>query len=229
MTRTALISVYDKTDIEAFARFLVERGWTILASGGTARALENVNIPVRDVASLMQASLKVLIRRWRDEFSLAIGDVALEGLLRMVGEPLLNHRVVTLSREVFAGILARYIAADKHEIEALGIPYIDLVCVDLYPLETYLEEFKDGRIDAAAVNEKIDIGGPSLLRAGAKANRIVISDPSQREEVIHWIDNGHPNDRCFRMELAAQAESVASRHANLAHMFWQLCCQLEKC
>src|SRR3989338_4304276 len=50
-----------------------------------------------------------------------------------VGPPILGHRVVTLSREIYAGLLA-VTDADYKELERLNIPVIDLVYVNLYPL-----------------------------------------------------------------------------------------------
>src|SRR5579884_603882 len=78
----------------------------------------------------------------------------------IVGEPILGHRVVTLSREIHAGLLAR--VEDQSELDRLGIKRIDLVYVDLYPLT---EEIAKPDATEASVIEKTDIGGPTLLRA----------------------------------------------------------------
>ena len=53
MKKTALISVYHKENIENFVKDLIDLGWEILASGGTAKYLAENNIPVRDVAELV--------------------------------------------------------------------------------------------------------------------------------------------------------------------------------
>jgi phosphoribosylaminoimidazolecarboxamide formyltransferase / IMP cyclohydrolase len=100
----ALISVYDKTGLEGFARGLVELGCELVASGGTAAYLEMQGLPVTRVESLT-------------------------GFAEMLG-----HRVVTLHPAVHGGILARRDVPDdladlaEHEIEP-----IDLVVVNLYP------------------------------------------------------------------------------------------------
>jgi len=88
-----------------FAKELVALGFDILASGGTAKVLSEAGIKVTDVASLVG------------------------------GGAILGHRVVTLSREIHAGLLARDTDEDCTELNRLHIPWIDLVCVDLYPLE----------------------------------------------------------------------------------------------
>jgi phosphoribosylaminoimidazolecarboxamide formyltransferase/IMP cyclohydrolase len=49
---TALLSVYDKTGVEDFARELVTLGWDLVSTGGTARSLRSSGLPVRDVESL---------------------------------------------------------------------------------------------------------------------------------------------------------------------------------
>src|SRR6266576_3874409 len=102
--RNALLSVYHKDGIVDFARNLVNLGWNIYASGGTAAALTKAGVPVIDVASLVG------------------------------GGPILGHRVVTLSRELHAGLLSQDNKEDLAELKHLGVPVIDLVCVDLYPL-----------------------------------------------------------------------------------------------
>jgi phosphoribosylaminoimidazolecarboxamide formyltransferase/IMP cyclohydrolase len=101
----ALISVYDKTGLEEFARGLSELGWDIVASGGTADFLEReVGIDVDRVEELT-------------------------GVAEMLG-----GRVKTLHPRIHAAILARRDHADdlatlaEQEIE----PF-DLVCVNLYP------------------------------------------------------------------------------------------------
>ena len=48
----ALISVSDKTGIVEFAQKLVAQGWDILSTGGTARALREAEVPVRDVSEI---------------------------------------------------------------------------------------------------------------------------------------------------------------------------------
>jgi phosphoribosylaminoimidazolecarboxamide formyltransferase/IMP cyclohydrolase len=104
--KRALLSVYDKTGIVAFARELHGLGVELLASGGTARALVEERIPVTPLE-----------------------DVT--GFAELLG-----HRVVSLHPAVHGGILARRdVPADLAELQAHGIEPIDLVCVNLYPFE----------------------------------------------------------------------------------------------
>jgi phosphoribosylaminoimidazolecarboxamide formyltransferase/IMP cyclohydrolase len=78
---------------------------------------------------------------------------------------ILGGRVKTLHPAVFGGILGRrYEAQDLAEMKEYNIPEIDLVIVDLYPFEETLKTTSEEK----AIIEKIDIGGPSMIRAAAK-------------------------------------------------------------
>jgi phosphoribosylaminoimidazolecarboxamide formyltransferase/IMP cyclohydrolase len=104
--RRALISVYDKTGVAAFARELVGLGVEVLASSGSAKLLADERVPVTPLEELT-----------------GFGD-------------LLGHRVVTLHPAVHGGILARRdVPEDLAQLESHGIEPIDLVCVNLYPFE----------------------------------------------------------------------------------------------
>jgi phosphoribosylaminoimidazolecarboxamide formyltransferase / IMP cyclohydrolase len=104
--RRALISVSDKTGIVDFARGLARLGVEIVSTGGTAAALRDADIEVRDVSDLTGSS------------------------------EILDGRVKTLHPRLHAGLLAvRDDPAHVEVLEAEGIEPIDLVCVNLYPFE----------------------------------------------------------------------------------------------
>jgi len=78
---------------------------------------------------------------------------------------ILGGRVKTLHPAVFGGILGRrYEPQDLVEMKQYNIPEIDLVIVDLYPFEETLRTTTEEKL----IIEKIDIGGPSMIRAAAK-------------------------------------------------------------
>ncbi|MDQ6814589.1 MAG: bifunctional phosphoribosylaminoimidazolecarboxamide formyltransferase/IMP cyclohydrolase [Bacteroidota bacterium] len=78
---------------------------------------------------------------------------------------ILGGRVKTLHPAVFGGILGRRdLQQDMQEMKQYNIPEIDLVIVDLYPFAETLAS----TIDEKQIIEKIDIGGPSMIRAAAK-------------------------------------------------------------
>jgi phosphoribosylaminoimidazolecarboxamide formyltransferase/IMP cyclohydrolase len=109
--RRALLSVSDKTGLVDLARRLAAAGAELISSGGTARALREGGIAVREVHELT-------------------------GLAEM-----LDGRVKTLHPLLHAGILARRDRSDHLEqLAALGAPPIDLVVVNLYPFrETFAD------------------------------------------------------------------------------------------
>ncbi len=104
MTKLALLSVYDKTGIVDFAQHLVDAGWVLLSSGGTAAKIAEAGLPVTDVADHTGSPI------------------------------MLGHRVVTLHPKVHGGILAdRNNPEHRADLESHGIDEIDLVVVNLYP------------------------------------------------------------------------------------------------
>jgi phosphoribosylaminoimidazolecarboxamide formyltransferase / IMP cyclohydrolase len=100
----ALISVYDKSGIDTFARSLVELGFELVSSGGTATFLEDQGLEVTRVETVTEAP------------------------------EMLGGRVKTLHPAIHAGILARLdLEEDRATLAEHGIEPFDLVCVNLYP------------------------------------------------------------------------------------------------
>lgn len=181
--KIALISVYDKTGIEKFAKSLIDLGWKIISSGGTAKYLSDAGISVTDVAEI-------------------------------TGMPaILNHRVATLHPKIHGGLLALDTPEHLAELEKYKIPWIDLVCADFYPLE---EEIKKAGATRISVIEKTDIGGPAMIRSGAKGRRITICDSADRMKVVEWLKNGEPERENFLNNLAAKAEAIISRYCAIS-------------
>lgn len=91
---------------------------------------------------------------------------------------ILGGRVKTLHPKIFGGILGRRaLESDAEQMAKYEIPEIDLVIVDLYPFEQTVASGASG----ADIIEKIDIGGISLIRAGAKNFNDVVIVPSKAE------------------------------------------------
>ena len=102
----ALISVYDKTGVLELAAGLIELGWELIASSGTARVIEAAGLSVIDTADYTGSPT------------------------------MLGHRVVTLHPRIHGGILAdRNDPSHRADLAANGIDPIDLVVVNLYPFE----------------------------------------------------------------------------------------------
>ncbi len=139
--RTALISVFYKDGLEPLVKTLSELGITIYSTGGTQQFIEKLGVKVTSVESLTSYP------------------------------SILGGRVKTLHPSVFGGILGkRDDEVHVHEMKQFNIPEIDLVIVDLYPFEEtvaaslHLPPAEREKL----VIEKIDIGGPSMIRGAAK-------------------------------------------------------------
>ena len=130
---------------------------------------------------------------------------------------ILGGRVKTLHPKVFGGILARREnEGDIAQMKEYEIPSIDLVVVDLYPFE---QTVASGASEADII-EKIDIGGISLIRAGAKNFKDVVIIPSKAEySVLLDILNkkGAKTDIEDRKMFAERAFGVSSHYDTAIH------------
>lgn len=94
---------------------------------------------------------------------------------------ILGGRVKTLHPSVFGGILGkRDDAQHVQEMKQYNIPEIDLVIVDLYPFEETVASTNDEK----AIIEKIDIGGPSMIRGAAKNHKDVVVVANKRDYAL---------------------------------------------
>jgi phosphoribosylaminoimidazolecarboxamide formyltransferase / IMP cyclohydrolase len=182
MTRNALLSVYDKTGLEDFAKQLIMLGFTLYGSKGTCEYLARYNTPAIDVSTIVG------------------------------GGPIFGHRIVTLSRRLFACLLYRKgkwfskeeIQEDSDELKSMGLIKFDLVYVDLYPFE---KAAADPDLTHQQIIEKIDIGGRALLTAAAKNGLITLCDKSDWAPAIRWLREGMPNEEIILREQAAKIEA----------------------
>jgi phosphoribosylaminoimidazolecarboxamide formyltransferase/IMP cyclohydrolase len=160
--QSALISVYYKDGLEPVLQTLHELGIQIYSTGGTQQFIEKLNIPCTPVESLTHYP------------------------------SILGGRVKTLHPSVFGGILGRRaLEQDQQEMRTHAIPEIDLVMVDLYPFEETVAQVtsqqpanEDDRSWEKAIIEKIDIGGPSMIRAAAKNHEDVVVIASKSDYAL---------------------------------------------
>jgi phosphoribosylaminoimidazolecarboxamide formyltransferase/IMP cyclohydrolase len=171
----ALISVSDKTGVVRFAKGLAAAGWTLVSTGGTARALSEAGLTV-----------------------VGISDVT--GFPEMM-----DGRVKTLHPKVHGGILARRERADdRAALAAHGITPIDLVVVNLYPFakaaartdipfEDVVEEIDIGgpSLLRAAAKNFTDV--------------LVVVDPADYDRVLEAVASGMRPSLAFRFDLARRA------------------------
>ena len=125
---------------------------------------------------------------------------------------ILGGRVKTLHPKVFGGILGRRdLDSDVAQLEEYAIPPIDLVIVDLYPFEATVTA---GGTESEII-EKIDIGGISLIRAGAKNHADVVIVPSMQHyaELLRLLkDQEGSTTLAQRRAFAAAAFGVSSHY-----------------
>ena len=133
---------------------------------------------------------------------------------------ILGGRVKTLHPKIFGGILGRREnEGDIKEMAQYEIPAIDLVVVDLYPFE---ETVKSGASEADII-EKIDIGGISLIRAGAKNFKDVVIVPSKAEysDLLDMLNNkGANSDIEDRRHFAERAFATSSHYDTAIHSYF---------
>jgi len=153
----ALISVFDKTGIVEFAQELATLGIEIISTGGTAKLLLENGINVTPVE-------------------------------KVTGFPeMMDGRVKTLHPKIHGALLGlRDNSTHANQAKELGIKWIDLVVVNLYPFEKTIAR---DNVELAEAIENIDIGGPTMLRSAAKNYRFVtvITDPEDYNKVIEEI------------------------------------------
>ena len=148
-------------------------------------------------------------------------DPTVKTVESLTGYPsILGGRVKTLHPKVFGGILGRtQLESDQREMAQYEIPAFDLVVVDLYPFE----ETVASTDDAQAIIEKIDIGGISLIRAGAKNFNDVLIVPSRKHyaELVHLLktQNG-ATSLDDRKRFAGYAFAESSHYDTAIHQWF---------
>ena len=126
---------------------------------------------------------------------------------------IMSGRVKTLHPKLYAGLLTRrddpahVLTAEEHEIE-----YVDLVCVNLYPFERTAAR---RGIRDSEVMEKIDVGGPAMIRAAAKnfAFAAVVVSPESYDAVLGELEESDGKlSLATRESLAAEAFATTARY-----------------
>jgi phosphoribosylaminoimidazolecarboxamide formyltransferase/IMP cyclohydrolase len=171
----ALLSVSDKSGLVAFARGLADRGFELVSTGGTARALESASLTVINIA-----------------------DVT--GFPEMM-----DGRVKTLHPSVHGGILARRgHAPDLEAASAYGITLIDLVVVNLYPFVKAAENPAtpfDALIEEIDIGGPSMVRAAAKNFAGV----LVVVSPADYDTVLAQLDRPGGPTQEFRFELARKA------------------------
>jgi phosphoribosylaminoimidazolecarboxamide formyltransferase/IMP cyclohydrolase len=173
--KTAIISVYDKSGVAELSRGLQDLGVQLLSTGKTAHLLKEQGVTVREIADYTNFP------------------------------EILGGRVKSLHPKIHAGLLFRRDdQSDRDSIEKLGIEPIDMVVVNLYPLEKVTSH----TVDLKEAIENIDIGGPTMIRAAAKnyMSVAVLTDPADYSVVLEELRRAQCNlseDTCYKLMLKA--------------------------
>ncbi len=205
----ALLSVYDKTGIVDLAKNLIDLGWEVISSGGTANYLNESGLEVIEVAEITGV------------------------------QEMLEGRVKTLHPNIHAGILAdRSNHAHLKELEKRGIKTIDLVVVNLYPFikDPGIELIDIGgptMVRAAAknfhsvgvvvdpskyelVSDEIRREGNLTLRTRRDLARDAFAHTARYDsEIISWFDNDQeelPKSIHFSIEKAGDLRYGENPH-----------------
>ncbi|MAV82463.1 MAG: bifunctional phosphoribosylaminoimidazolecarboxamide formyltransferase/IMP cyclohydrolase PurH [Pelagibacteraceae bacterium] len=110
--RNVLISVYDKTNLDKLAKFLIKKKFTIYSTGGTSIYLNKINIPFKEISKYTKQ------------------------------KEILDGRVKTLHPKIFGGLLANPKGKHQKELIKNKIINFDLLIVNLYPFEETLKKTK---------------------------------------------------------------------------------------
>ena len=174
MKRRALLSVFDKTGIEAFAGRLVEAGWELVSTGGTAGAIRAAGLPVTEVAEVTGHP------------------------------EMMEGRVKTLHPAIHAGLLARRDrAADMRALAERGYRPIDLVAVNLYPFREAVARGRVP-VSEAMEQVDIGGPTMIRAAAKCHTDVLVVVDPSDYGRVIEGLAGGEGVDGGLRRKLAAK-------------------------
>ena len=208
MAKRAILSLYDKSGLAELARGLVELGWELVASGGSARAVRAAGLPVTDVAALTGAP------------------------------EILGGRVKTLHPAIHGGILARDIPSDQADLAAQTIGMFDLVVSNLYPfvetvaqpdvtLAEAIEQIDIGGValqraaaknfarvtivvdpaDYEAVLAELATGGTSAETRQRLAIKAFASTASYDAAIANWLQRAEPLPQTIHLSLT-KAQSL---------------------
>ncbi|HEX2091564.1 MAG TPA: bifunctional phosphoribosylaminoimidazolecarboxamide formyltransferase/IMP cyclohydrolase [Longimicrobiaceae bacterium] len=178
----ALLSVSDKSGLVPFARALRARGWTLLSTGGTARALREAGLEVVEVSDVTGHP------------------------------EMMEGRVKTLHPAVHAGLLGRRSRpTDLEEMAAQGYEPIDLVAVNLYPFRETVAR-PGVEMEEAIENIDIGGPSMLRSAAKNHESVWVVVDAADYDRVLAALDTPPEETLPLRRELAAKVYGHTSAY-----------------
>ena len=112
MGKNVIISVFDKSNLDVIAKFLVNKKFTIYSTGGTSKFLRKINIPHKEITKYTKQ------------------------------KEILGGRVKTLHPKIFGGLLGTNAKDHKKDLKKERIVEFDLLVVNLYPFEETVKNTK---------------------------------------------------------------------------------------
>ena len=112
MQRNAIISVFDKKNLDLIANFLISKKFTIYSTGGTSKYLNSINIPHIEISKYTKQ------------------------------KEILDGRVKTLHPKIFGGLLGTNSNSHQKELKKQGIVNFDVLVINLYPFEETVHKTK---------------------------------------------------------------------------------------
>lgn len=179
-TKFALLSVFDKKNITTLATQLAKSGYTIISTGGTAKALNKANIPFKPIQEITG------------------NPESFDG------------RMKTISFEIESGILYdRLNPKHIQEAKELHIKPIDIVICNLYPFEQTINKKPPVTLEEAVENIDVGGPTMIRAAAKNFKNVLVVVDPNDYEKIANAITK-KTIDPTLRRELSAKAFSHLS-------------------
>ena len=177
-----LLSVSDKSGLIPFASELTRRGWTLLSTGGTSRALREAGLTVTDVSEITGHP------------------------------EIMDGRVKTLHPAVHAGLLGRREhAGDRAQMAELGYAPIDMVVVNLYPFEETVAR-DGVAVAEAIEQIDIGGPSMLRSAAKNHESVWVVSDPADYDHVLRGLDSDAAAGAALRRELAVRVFARTSAY-----------------
>ncbi len=188
--KRALLSVSDKSGLIDFAKVLVEHGVELISTGGTAKAIKDAGLPVKDISEVT-------------------------GFPEM-----LDGRVKTLHPVVHGGLLSlRDNAEHMATIEKHHIKPIDLVCVNLYPFEATIAK-PNVELHEAIENIDIGGPSMIRSASKNYRSVTVVVSPARYADIVKEMkENNGATTFKLRQELAIEAFGNTSRYDGMIHEY----------
>ncbi|MBT4288097.1 MAG: bifunctional phosphoribosylaminoimidazolecarboxamide formyltransferase/IMP cyclohydrolase [Deltaproteobacteria bacterium] len=180
--KRALVSVFDKTGIIDFVRELHKNEIEIISTGGTAKAIRDAGIPVKDVSDVTGFP------------------------------ETMNGRVKTLHPLIHGGILAcRDNDSHMQSVTDLKIPLIDMIVVNLYPFLEVIKD-ENVALDVAIENIDIGGPTMLRAAAKNYKYVTVVTDPADYSRILNQVKSNGTVDEDIRAELAIKVFNTTSRY-----------------